>query len=94
MYKIVLMRHGESVWNQKNLFTGWVDVDLAPAGVQEAVEAGDILKKEGYFPLQRTMHFSLTARTNRPSFLKPSRHSKLLKAHFNFERFYLQNLVL
>ena len=48
MYKIVLMRHGESLWNQKNLFTGWVDVDLAPAGVQEAVEAGDILKKEGY----------------------------------------------
>ncbi|NNM53193.1 MAG: 2,3-diphosphoglycerate-dependent phosphoglycerate mutase [Spirochaetales bacterium] len=48
MYKIVLMRHGESLWNQKNLFTGWVDVDLAPAGVQEAIEAGDILKKEGY----------------------------------------------
>ncbi len=48
MYKIVLMRHGESLWNQKNLFTGWVDVDLAPTGVQEAVEAGDILKKEGY----------------------------------------------
>jgi Histidine phosphatase superfamily (branch 1) len=48
MYKIVLVRHGESEWNLKNQFTGWVDVDLAPSGVQEAVEAGEILKKEGY----------------------------------------------
>ena len=48
MYKIVLIRHGESEWNLKNQFTGWVDVDLAPSGVQEAVEAGEVLKKEGY----------------------------------------------
>jgi 2,3-bisphosphoglycerate-dependent phosphoglycerate mutase len=48
MYKIVLIRHGESEWNLKNLFTGWVDVDLAPSGVQEAVEAGEVLKKEGW----------------------------------------------
>jgi 2,3-bisphosphoglycerate-dependent phosphoglycerate mutase len=48
MYKLVLIRHGESEWNVKNLFTGWVDVDLAPSGVQEAVEAGEVLKKEGF----------------------------------------------
>ncbi len=48
MYKIVLIRHGESLWNQENRFTGWVDVDLAEKGIQEAVEAGQTLKKEGW----------------------------------------------
>lgn len=48
MYKVVFVRHGESAWNQENRFTGWVDVDLAPKGVEEAREAGQILKKEGY----------------------------------------------
>lgn len=47
-YKIVLIRHGESTWNKENRFTGWVDVDLAPSGVQEAQDAGDVLKKEAY----------------------------------------------
>ncbi|MGC3964272.1 MAG: 2,3-diphosphoglycerate-dependent phosphoglycerate mutase [Rhodocyclaceae bacterium] len=48
MYKIVLMRHGESTWNKENRFTGWTDVDLTEQGVQEAVAAGKLLKKEGY----------------------------------------------
>ena len=48
MYKIVLLRHGESIWNKKNRFTGWVDVELSERGVQEANEAGKILKNEGY----------------------------------------------
>jgi 2,3-bisphosphoglycerate-dependent phosphoglycerate mutase len=48
MYKVVLMRHGESEWNVKNLFTGWVDVDLAPSGVKEAVDAGEVLKEAGF----------------------------------------------
>lgn len=48
MYKLVLLRHGESVWNKENLFTGWTDVDLSERGVEEAVEAGKILKQEGY----------------------------------------------
>ncbi|HON68057.1 MAG TPA: 2,3-bisphosphoglycerate-dependent phosphoglycerate mutase, partial [Phycisphaerae bacterium] len=48
MYKIVLLRHGESEWNKENRFTGWTDVDLSPAGIQEATEAGAVLKKEGY----------------------------------------------
>jgi 2,3-bisphosphoglycerate-dependent phosphoglycerate mutase len=48
MYKVVLLRHGESTWNKENLFTGWTDVDLSEKGVQEAVDAGRQLLKDGY----------------------------------------------
>ncbi|MDQ8021112.1 MAG: 2,3-diphosphoglycerate-dependent phosphoglycerate mutase [Moraxellaceae bacterium] len=48
MYKIVLLRHGESTWNKENRFTGWTDVDLTEHGVNEAIAAGKLLKKEGY----------------------------------------------
>ena len=48
MRKLVLLRHGESVWNKENLFTGWTDVGLSEKGNQEAVEAGRILRSEGY----------------------------------------------
>ncbi len=48
MHKLVLIRHGESVWNQENLFTGWMDVDLSAKGREEAAEGGKLLKKEGY----------------------------------------------
>lgn len=48
MYKLVLVRHGESVWNKENLFTGWTDVELSEKGHQEAMEGGKVLKKEGY----------------------------------------------
>jgi len=48
MHKLVLVRHGESVWNKENLFTGWTDVDLSEKGVREATEGGQQLKKEGY----------------------------------------------
>lgn len=48
MYKVVLIRHGESVWNKLNLFTGWTDVDLSEKGIQEAIDGGKILKEEGY----------------------------------------------
>ena len=47
MYKIVLLRHGESVWNKENLFTGWTDVDLSEKGVEEAHEAARLLMVEG-----------------------------------------------
>ena len=40
---LILLRHGESMWNKENLFTGWVDVPLSPKGIQEAVEAGKVL---------------------------------------------------
>lgn len=48
MYKIVLLRHGESVWNKENRFTGWTDVGLSELGIREAKDAGQVLKKEGY----------------------------------------------
>ncbi|MFA7229361.1 MAG: 2,3-bisphosphoglycerate-dependent phosphoglycerate mutase, partial [Melioribacteraceae bacterium] len=48
MYKVVLLRHGESEWNKLNLFTGWTDVDLSEKGVNEAMQAGALLKNEGY----------------------------------------------
>lgn len=48
MKKVVLIRHGESVWNKENRFTGWTDVDLSEKGMQEAAEAGKLLKKEGF----------------------------------------------
>ena len=48
MYKIVLLRHGESVWNQENRFTGWTDVGLTEKGLAEAKAAGQLLKREGY----------------------------------------------
>jgi 2,3-bisphosphoglycerate-dependent phosphoglycerate mutase len=47
-HKLVLVRHGESEWNAKGLFTGWTDVKLTALGEAEAVEAGELLKKEGY----------------------------------------------
>ena len=48
MHKLVLIRHGESTWNLENRFTGWIDVDLTATGVQQAKNAGKLLKNEGY----------------------------------------------
>lgn len=48
MHKLVLIRHGESTWNLENRFTGWTDVDLTPTGVEQAKQAGRLLKAEGY----------------------------------------------
>ena len=48
MYKLVLLRHGESTWNKENRFTGWTDVDLSEKGKMEALNAGALLKQEGY----------------------------------------------
>lgn len=49
-YTLILLRHGNSVWNQKNLFTGWVDVDLSDQGRQEAKRAGELLAESGLKP--------------------------------------------
>jgi 2,3-bisphosphoglycerate-dependent phosphoglycerate mutase len=48
MKQLVLIRHGESTWNLENRFTGWADVDLTPKGVEQAISAGENLKKAGY----------------------------------------------
>ena len=48
MTKVVLIRHGESVWNKENLFTGWADVTLSEKGIEEAKSGGKELKKAGF----------------------------------------------
>ncbi len=64
MYKLVLLRHGESVWNQENRFTGWTDVDLTARGCDEAREAGRLLKAEGFdFDLAYTSVLKRAIRT-------------------------------
>ena len=64
MYTIVLMRHGESIWNLQNRFTGWVDVDLTEKGMEEAKQAGALLKREGFvFDLAYTSVLKRAVRT-------------------------------
>ena len=48
MKKIVLLRHGESSWNKENRFTGWTDVDLTEKGIEEAKQAGRLMKEAGF----------------------------------------------
>src|SRR5262245_3562481 len=48
MKRLVLLRHGQSTWNQEHRFTGWADVGLTEKGVQEAVEAGRLMRAEGF----------------------------------------------
>ncbi len=64
MKKLVLLRHGESVWNKENRFTGWTDVDLSEKGIQEAQAAGATLKREGFcFDLAYTSVLKRAIRT-------------------------------
>jgi 2,3-bisphosphoglycerate-dependent phosphoglycerate mutase len=64
MHTVVLLRHGESTWNQENRFTGWTDVDLSPRGRDEALEAGRLLKDGGYiFDLAYTSVLKRAIRT-------------------------------
>ena len=64
MKKLVLLRHGQSVWNQENRFTGWTDVDLTEQGIAEAREAGRVLKEEGYsFDIAHTSVLKRAIRT-------------------------------
>jgi 2,3-bisphosphoglycerate-dependent phosphoglycerate mutase len=48
MKKLVLLRHGESIWNKENRFTGWTDIDLSEKGIKEAHQAGKVLRQDGY----------------------------------------------
>jgi len=48
MYTLVLIRHGESLWNRENRFTGWRDIDLSVQGIEEARSAGKLLKENGF----------------------------------------------
>jgi 2,3-bisphosphoglycerate-dependent phosphoglycerate mutase len=64
MYKLVLIRHGESLWNKENRFTGWTDVDLSERGIREAGEAGKTLKEAGFnFKVAYTSYLIRAIRT-------------------------------
>ena len=64
MHKLVLIRHGESTWNLENRFTGWTDVDLTPLGLEQAKNAGRLLRAEGYdFDLAYTSVLKRATRT-------------------------------
>ncbi|MBN2175908.1 MAG: 2,3-diphosphoglycerate-dependent phosphoglycerate mutase [Bacteroidales bacterium] len=64
MLKLVLIRHGESVWNKENKFTGWTDVPLSEKGVQEALDAGRLLKEKGFnFKLAYTSYLTRAIKT-------------------------------
>ena len=66
-YKLILLRHGESEWNQKNLFTGWVDVDINDKGIAEAKSSAQLLKDEGLLPDK--LHTSLLRRAIHTAYL-------------------------
>jgi 2,3-bisphosphoglycerate-dependent phosphoglycerate mutase len=88
---LVLLRHGQSTWNAENLFTGWVDVDLTPAGEAEATAGGELLADEKGLDL-RVLHTSLLTRAIRTaelalaaagrSWLPVRRHWRLNERHY------------
>lgn len=90
MATLILLRHGESEWNSKNLFTGWVDVDLTPAGEEQARDAGRMLREAGLAPA--VTHTSLLTRAIRTgnivldttgrSWAPSRRHWRLNERHY------------
>ncbi len=90
MYKLVLIRHGESTWNLENRFTGWTDVDLTPTGVSQAMSAGKLLKAEGWdfdiaytSMLKRAIHtlWYLLDEMDRP-WIPVGKHWRLNERHY------------
>ena len=90
MFKLVLMRHGESVWNLENRFTGWTDVDLTAGGLAEAGRAGRLLKEKGYaFDIAYTSLLKRAIRTLNTSleeldalWLPVEKHWRLNERHY------------
>lgn len=90
MYKLILVRHGESVWNRENKFTGWADIDLSEKGEAEARRAGELIKKAGItFDIAytsvlkraiRTQH--LLAETADLAWVPEIRHWRLNERHY------------
>ncbi|HVR33485.1 MAG TPA: phosphoglyceromutase [Acidimicrobiia bacterium] len=90
MSTLILLRHGESIWNLENLFTGWTDVDLTAVGEEEAAEAGRLMAAEGFTP--DIVHTSLLVRAIRSanialdamgmSWLPVTRHWRLNERHY------------
>ena len=89
-YTMVLLRHGESVWNKANLFTGWTDVPLSEKGVEEARAAGRLLAEEGYtfdhvhtsLQLRAIQTANLTLEEMGLSWLPVTRHWRLNERHY------------
>ncbi|MCU1494930.1 MAG: phosphoglycerate mutase 1 family [Acidimicrobiaceae bacterium] len=91
MVKLVLLRHGQSAWNAQNRFTGWVDVDLAPPGEDEARAAGELIAEEDDLVID-VVHTSLLTRAVRSadialaaagrSFVPVRRHWRLNERHY------------
>lgn len=64
MKRLVLLRHGESIWNKENRFTGWTDIDLSERGIREAKDAGKTLKEDGFhFKIAYTSYLTRAIRT-------------------------------
>ena len=90
MKRIVLLRHGESLWNQENRFTGWTDVDLTPKGVEEAERAGELLRKEGIrfdraftSYLKRAIRtLNVTLHTMDEDYIPVTKHWRLNEKHY------------
>lgn len=93
MYKIVLLRHGESVWNKKGLFTGWVDVGLTKKGEAEAKKAGQELKKHGFkFDLAYTSFLRRAAKTLKLALKEMKTKKTLIKADWRLNERHYGNL--
>jgi len=90
MFKLVLLRHGQSAWNLANRFTGWTDVDLTPKGVEEAHESARLLKEDGYtFDVAYTSVLKRAIRTlwlalddMDPMWIPIHRHWRLNERHY------------
>ncbi|MYA39308.1 MAG: 2,3-bisphosphoglycerate-dependent phosphoglycerate mutase, partial [Acidimicrobiia bacterium] len=90
MYRMVLVRHGESEWNLSNLFSGWTDVDLTPRGEEEAREAGRLMRDEGLaFDIVHTSVLLRSIRTAElalaemgMAWLPVARHWRLNERHY------------
>jgi 2,3-bisphosphoglycerate-dependent phosphoglycerate mutase len=90
MSQLVFIRHGQSQWNKRNLFTGWVDVGLTEQGMQEAIQAGRLLKEKGYHfnqayasVLKRSIHtlWTVLAQMNLSS-IPVTKHWRLNERHY------------
>ncbi len=90
MYKLVILRHGESEWNRVNRFTGWVDVDLSERGQKEARSAGALLRSEGYrFDAAYTSVLKRAIRTMQIALLEMEHHWIEVRKHWRLnERHY------
>jgi 2,3-bisphosphoglycerate-dependent phosphoglycerate mutase len=90
MRTLILLRHGESAWNSKNLFTGWIDVDLTPRGEEQARHSGTLLRSAGLLP--QSVHTSVLTRAARTATLSMTaaglphapvaRHWRLNERHY------------